>query len=58
MERGLHREGLPQVNHVIPLLNNSLERTGTSRSGRFEFVAQWRLVRAAQPERYAKTRLS
>jgi hypothetical protein len=29
--------------------NYSLERTRTSRSGRFEFVAQWRLVRAAQP---------
>jgi hypothetical protein len=36
-------------------LNPSLERTRTSRSGRSEFVAKWRLVRAAHAGRYAET---
>ena len=34
-------------------LNCSLERTRTSRSDRFESVAQWRLVRAAQTHPWA-----
>jgi hypothetical protein len=44
------------IGHLTMPLNYSLERTRTSRSGRFEFVAQWRLVRAAQPGRSAMPR--